>query len=488
MKTQMLCLAFLLTGSAHTARSEQNIYQIERGLDALLPSSETFVGREGAAVTTNSDTFTGCEGSSVLTNTDGSYENGDAWGFAGIAAPYYGAFAERVDLGAALLCGAVFDLTRAANMSGGTMDVYIWDDLDGTPGSVLSITPGVSPGTVAIWPGVSRHTVDTPDVALTGPVWLGFWGAWPGGAPHWFVAADLNGPGGNPHTNIAPGIGFPTGWQDVAVAFGPTASIGIGALLVDAIDWDRQLGPQDLEKEYLDGSTVNVTAHPGLLNLTNHPVDLSSIVSVSVNGGVIDTTSFTLLMGPSGGNGTTCSASGDCPSVQGCGIGYCWAIQDQVGGPFHCACGEDPIEEHHLDFHLANLNPGDVVSVSIAPRLLSDPEFATNNNDVSFTFGTSDVGPITPIRKLALSVSPNPVVAEATMGLVLTLSGPTSVGIYDVRGRLLRSVVEESMMAGSHSLRIDLRDEEGTPLPSGVYLIRVRQGHAEQHERLTVLR
>ena len=30
-------------------------------------------------------------------------------------------------------------------------------------------------------------------------------------------------------TNIAPGIGFPTGWNDVSVVWGPTVALGIGA-------------------------------------------------------------------------------------------------------------------------------------------------------------------------------------------------------------------------------------------------------------------
>ena len=50
-----------------------------------------------------------------------------------------------------------------------------------------------------------------------------------GTGPGWWVGADLDGPGGFPYTNIAPGIGFPTGWQDVSVLWGPTQALGIGA-------------------------------------------------------------------------------------------------------------------------------------------------------------------------------------------------------------------------------------------------------------------
>ena len=59
--------------------------------------------------------------------------------------------------------------------------------------------------------------------------WVGFWVNCPGQLSPYFVGADLNGPGGCPKNNIAPGIGYPSGWQDVAVAWGPTAAMGIGA-------------------------------------------------------------------------------------------------------------------------------------------------------------------------------------------------------------------------------------------------------------------
>ena len=43
------------------------------------------------------------------------------------------------------------------------------------------------------------------------------------------LGRDLDGPGGCAMTNIAPGIGYPTGWQNVSVTWGPTQALGIGA-------------------------------------------------------------------------------------------------------------------------------------------------------------------------------------------------------------------------------------------------------------------
>jgi len=172
-----------------------------------------------------------CPGGILEIHSDGEYEGAIAWQFDGVAAPYYGAFAEAFsDTGA--ICSAVFDLTRLPEQSGGLMDVYVWSDDGGDPGVVLSMTPGVSPGPVSVWPAISRHTVDISDVEVSGSYWVGCWGAWPGMEARYFLAAELDWPGtATPRTNIAPGSGYPSGWQDVSLVWGSTQSVGIGVIL-----------------------------------------------------------------------------------------------------------------------------------------------------------------------------------------------------------------------------------------------------------------
>ena len=58
---------------------------------------------------------------------------------------------------------------------------------------------------------------------------MGYWGNWPDAPGGWFVGADTNGFGGCPLTCIRPGIGYPTGWQNVSIIWGPTTALGIGA-------------------------------------------------------------------------------------------------------------------------------------------------------------------------------------------------------------------------------------------------------------------
>ena len=172
-----------------------------------------------------------CPGSFFKTNDDGSYENGYTWAYGGLTAPYYGAWAEgfTLDSNAQAVCGLKLALTQIGNQDGWLMDLYVWDAAGGDPGNVISMTAGVDPGPIGIWPTVTQHDLTVPDYAVEGDYFVGWWPNWIGTGPGWYVAADENGPGGGiPRTNIAPGIGWPTGWCHPGLAFPACQDLGIG--------------------------------------------------------------------------------------------------------------------------------------------------------------------------------------------------------------------------------------------------------------------
>lgn len=163
-------------------------------------------------------------------NADGTYENGYAWRYHGVVAPYYGAFAECYSAPEPVtVCSVVLDLTQIGSYAGQPSDIYVWDDAGGNPGNVLCVRLNFLPGAPAFWPSISRHTATLDGCCATGNFWVGYWGNWPNAGTAYFIGADLDGFGGCPRTNIAPDIGFPTGWQNVSVAWGPTQALGIGA-------------------------------------------------------------------------------------------------------------------------------------------------------------------------------------------------------------------------------------------------------------------
>jgi hypothetical protein len=111
------------------------------------------------------------------------------------------------------------------------LDAYVWADDSGVPGNTIVLLASVDPGPIAVYPQFSRHVIELPDPpCVSGGWWVGYWGAWPGSNAGFWLGADRDGPGGGaPMTKIAPGLEWPSGWQDVAVRWGPTSALGIGA-------------------------------------------------------------------------------------------------------------------------------------------------------------------------------------------------------------------------------------------------------------------
>jgi hypothetical protein len=176
-----------------------------------------------------------CAWGTLYSNHDGSFENGYAWQYGATVAPYYGAFGEGYDLGfGCVACGAFWLTTLPGYYSGQRADLYVWEGGAGpvAPGAVLGVIGGVAFGNVPVWPTVGRNDVSMI-IQVDGPFTIGYWGNWPGAQCAYFCAADLSyGGGGHPWTNIAPGIGYPTGWNDPSIIWGPTRSMGIGAWFV----------------------------------------------------------------------------------------------------------------------------------------------------------------------------------------------------------------------------------------------------------------
>jgi hypothetical protein len=88
-----------------------------------------------------------------------------------------------------------------------------------------------------------------------------------------------------------------------------------------------------------------------------------------------------------------------------------------------------------------------------------------------------------------LGAAPNPFAPRTQLRFQLSSPGRVSLAIYDVRGRLVRSLVEaESLPAGEHLRSWDGRDEGGAPLASGIYFARLRSGGHALTRKITLLR
>jgi hypothetical protein len=83
---------------------------------------------------------------------------------------------------------------------------------------------------------------------------------------------------------------------------------------------------------------------------------------------------------------------------------------------------------------------------------------------------------------------PNPVLSGTELAFELENPAQASLRIYDLSGKLVRTLVTGSLAAGSHTARWDTRDESGKPVASGVYYYRLEAGGLTATKQLVVTR
>jgi flagellar hook assembly protein FlgD len=68
---------------------------------------------------------------------------------------------------------------------------------------------------------------------------------------------------------------------------------------------------------------------------------------------------------------------------------------------------------------------------------------------------------------------PNPFNPSTTVAFDLAKPAMVRIGIYDVSGRLVRTLINRSMEAGSHDVGWNGTNNAGTGVPSGMYFYRM---------------
>lgn len=84
-----------------------------------------------------------------------------------------------------------------------------------------------------------------------------------------------------------------------------------------------------------------------------------------------------------------------------------------------------------------------------------------------------DVVNVIPDSSYLGSAHPNPFRGSATLQYGLKEAGSVRLGVYNTRGQLVRSLLNEGKSAGTYQVNWDGRDENGLRVSSGIYLFRL---------------
>ncbi len=100
--------------------------------------------------------------------------------------------------------------------------------------------------------------------------------------------------------------------------------------------------------------------------------------------------------------------------------------------------------------------------------------------------GPIRVDVVVPTQSFLLDASvPNPVMETADLRYHLPSTGRARLSLYNVTGRVVRVLVDDTVDAGSHTVRLNRDDDQGR-LPAGLYLLRLLCPEGERSRRIVV--
>ncbi len=87
-----------------------------------------------------------------------------------------------------------------------------------------------------------------------------------------------------------------------------------------------------------------------------------------------------------------------------------------------------------------------------------------------------------------LTIGPNPPQAVAYSFFRLQEQGDVTLQVFDLQGRCIRTLVNETLPSGEYRVPWDGRSETGSPVGGGVYFVRLSGPHGVESKKITVIR
>jgi hypothetical protein len=114
-----------------------------------------------------------------------------------------------------------------------------------------------------------------------------------------------------------------------------------------------------------------------------------------------------------------------------------------------------------------------------------------NIDDFTITLGPTDVEDDIPSTPISFSLSqnyPNPFNAQTRISFTLDKASFTSLAVYDLLGRQVKTLVSEELEEGIHQVTWDGADQSGDPAASGIYFYRLDAGTRTSVKRMSLLK
>ncbi len=168
--------------------------------------------------------------------------------------------------------------------------------------------------------------------------------------------------------------------------------------------------------------------------------------------------------------------------------------------------GDDPATKEYYRLFADNENgyspaidSGLLISEYANPQYQT-PEFDLFGNDRVYGSGidigcfespgyTGNEEYVLPVSQaLTLNNYPNPFNPETTISFNNPESGKVSLSIYNIKGQLVKTLIDEETPAGTHSLVWNGKDERGKNVASGIYFTKIKTDNSIQTKKMLLMK
>ncbi len=124
--------------------------------------------------------------------------------------------------------------------------------------------------------------------------------------------------------------------------------------------------------------------------------------------------------------------------------------------------------------------------IDICYQLNGRPRLAKEGEDGPITADPLDMAPAA-VLTLAQN-HPNPFNPQTMIAFTLPRPQMVSLNVYDVQGRLVRTLMHGEMIAGRHEVVWEGRDEGGNGVASGTYFYRLQADNGSLVRKMLLLK
>ncbi len=116
--------------------------------------------------------------------------------------------------------------------------------------------------------------------------------------------------------------------------------------------------------------------------------------------------------------------------------------------------------------------------------------FETQSRYYQVTLGKGGVETLVPDLPETVSINnyPNPFNPETTVSFTLPQDGKVSIKVFNVRGQLVKTLVDNNLNAGKHEIVWNGRDEENRQVGSGIYFCRLQTAGKILNRKLLMMK